>query len=278
MAKYILALCIVLFSIPAFAQNTKAVAKPATYAVKTGNSLSRIARHVYGNSKFWTSIALENNIQGPKFIIHPGQVLRIPNQPSFARAANMPTIAPMISRGPSLTATITITVEFGGIAPGFILPEAIHAPQLASLSPPEPVAFSTLEELKEVLGLVKGPTRRVQTVRALVTGYDACQTCCEKHPDDPYYGITAIGRNAFVADGVATEPKLIGFGTMINIPGVGRRMVDDTGGGMRQNAKKGIVQIDVRFPTHEAAQAFGKRYVDVEVYLPSDPNFAVSTQ
>ena len=61
-----------------------APAKPAapaaqTYTVAAGDSLSKIAKKVYGDAKKWQKIfeANKDQIKNPD-LIHPGQVLKIP--------------------------------------------------------------------------------------------------------------------------------------------------------------------------------------------------------
>lgn len=59
----------------------EAEAKPQeqTYTVKSGDSLSRIARHFYGDAMKWKAIWEANKaiVKNPD-LIHPGQVLKIP--------------------------------------------------------------------------------------------------------------------------------------------------------------------------------------------------------
>ncbi len=98
--------------------------------------------------------------------------------------------------------------------------------------------------------------------RMKITAYCPCAKCCGKYSD----GITAIGRNAHKTLGVAADPKLLPYRTALEIPNLGKRIVDDTGGAMRQSAKKGIWHIDVRFPTHQEALEWGVKWLDVKVY------------
>ena len=56
--------------------------------------------------------------------------------------------------------------------------------------------------------------------------------------------------------------------TRLRIPGVGIREVDDTGGRMRQSAKRGIYHIDVRFRTHKKAKRFGVKWLKVLISTP----------
>ncbi|MBA2565697.1 MAG: LysM peptidoglycan-binding domain-containing protein [Gemmatimonadetes bacterium] len=54
-------------------------ASPRTYEVKSGDSLSKIAKQVYGNGNDWPRIfeANRDQIKDPD-LIHPGQKLVIP--------------------------------------------------------------------------------------------------------------------------------------------------------------------------------------------------------
>lgn len=115
---------------------------------------------------------------------------------------------------------------------------------------------------KKVLEETKEETKRIITMK--VTAYCPCAKCCGKYAD----GQTAIGRNAKTTLGVAADPKLLPYGTKLNIPGIGIREIDDTGGAMRQNAKKGICHIDVRFHNHETAKRFGVQWLNVEILSP----------
>ncbi|MBV6523027.1 MAG: hypothetical protein MNPFHGCM_03194 [Gemmatimonadaceae bacterium] len=57
----------------------EAEAQQQTYTVKSGDSLSRISRQVYGDASKWKLIweANKDIVRNPD-LIHPGQVLRIP--------------------------------------------------------------------------------------------------------------------------------------------------------------------------------------------------------
>lgn len=52
-----------------------------TYVVKKGDSLSKIAREIYGDFNRWRAIfdANKDTIGNNPDLIHPGQVLRIPS-------------------------------------------------------------------------------------------------------------------------------------------------------------------------------------------------------
>jgi len=57
----------------------KSPAAPRTYTVAAGDSLSKIAKHLYGDANAWRRIyeANKDQIKNPD-LIHPGQVLKIP--------------------------------------------------------------------------------------------------------------------------------------------------------------------------------------------------------
>ena len=61
------------------AGSSTAAASDQTYTVVAGDSLSKIAKHFYGDAKAWNRIfqANKDKISNPD-LIHPGQVLRIP--------------------------------------------------------------------------------------------------------------------------------------------------------------------------------------------------------
>jgi nucleoid-associated protein YgaU len=60
--------------------SSNAPAAAETYTVKSGDSLSKIAKHVYGDANSWHKIydANRDKIKNPD-LIHPGQVLTIPS-------------------------------------------------------------------------------------------------------------------------------------------------------------------------------------------------------
>ena len=109
----------------------------------------------------------------------------------------------------------------------------------------------------------------------LVTGYCNCGKCCGWRKKwfffgEPVYnygnlkgtpkkvGVTASG--AVAAKGtIAADPAVYPFGTIIGIPGYGAGIVQDIGGSI-----KGF-HIDIWFPSHEEARAWGRRKLKVKV-------------
>jgi 3D (Asp-Asp-Asp) domain-containing protein len=56
---------------------------------------------------------------------------------------------------------------------------------------------------------------------------------------------------------IAADPSIFPYGTQLNVPGYGEGVVEDTG-----SRVKGF-HIDVWFPTHAEAQAWGSREMSV---------------
>ena len=63
------------------------------YSVKSGDSLSKIARDVLGNMALWPEIARLNSISAP-YVISPGQQLMLPS-------ASTPAAAPSATTSPA---------------------------------------------------------------------------------------------------------------------------------------------------------------------------------
>jgi 3D (Asp-Asp-Asp) domain-containing protein len=90
-----------------------------------------------------------------------------------------------------------------------------------------------------------------------VSAYCPCSRCCGKWAD----GITASGKPA-VGLCIAAPPE-IPFGSLVTVPGYGTAPVLDRGGAIRG------LRMDVLFPTHEAALAWGVRYLPCVVHSPT---------
>ena len=102
-----------------------------------------------------------------------------------------------------------------------------------------------------------------KTIRAKVTAYDPSRLSCGKYAD----GKTSIGESAWVLDGVAAYPKAIPHGTYVVIPGVGGRVVDDTGSAMRTSWRRyRRFHVDLRVMYPYQARRWGVKYMDVKLY------------
>jgi 3D (Asp-Asp-Asp) domain-containing protein len=111
-----------------------------------------------------------------------------------------------------------------------------------------------------LLVVARTPTAQPRSVEAIVTAYCPCRMCCGPGAD----GVTSTGRDARLP-GCAVDPRLIPYGSRVRIPGVGWRIADDTGSGMRAQGRQGIIHIDVRMKSHEQAIRFGVRHVIITV-------------
>lgn len=100
------------------------------------------------------------------------------------------------------------------------------------------------------------------------TAYDLSYESCNKHPDDPAYGITANGtslryKSREQAMVVAADPKVYPLGSKILLIFKGRfasysgiYTVADTGGAITSN------RIDVFIPDRDEALAFGRQMAE----------------
>ena len=104
-----------------------------------------------------------------------------------------------------------------------------------------------------------------KTVRCKLTAYTPGPESCGNSAD----GLTSIGREAWVhLAGVAADPEVLPYGSMVHIPGVGYREVDDTGSAMRASWRNDrIIHLDVRCADVDEARRFGVRQMNVDVYL-----------
>lgn len=93
-----------------------------------------------------------------------------------------------------------------------------------------------------------------------VTAYCACEKCCDKAPDDPWYGITATGTKATQGRTIAVDPKVIPYGSVVyfdGIDGFGGYVAEDCGGAIKGN------EIDLYFDSHAEAKSWGIKELEV---------------
>ncbi len=97
-----------------------------------------------------------------------------------------------------------------------------------------------------------------------LTAYTLDYHCTGKRPSQPGFGITASGTHARVGRTIAVDPRVIPIGSRVFIEGIGSRIAEDTGGGVKGR------HLDILFPSEHAAVTFGvKRHV--RVYLEEMP-------
>jgi len=104
-----------------------------------------------------------------------------------------------------------------------------------------------------------------KTLISKVTGYTPGAESCGEFAD----GLTSIGHNAWSLDGVAADPSVLPYGTIVFIPGIGYREVDDTGSAMRDAWKKDKkIHIDLRFSNVSDALKWGVQQLPIHIFKP----------
>lgn len=101
-----------------------------------------------------------------------------------------------------------------------------------------------------------------KTILAKVTAYTPDFRSCGRFAD----GRTSIGHNAWNMDGVAADPRAVPYGTLIYIPGVGYKEVDDTGSAMKKSWSRGIYHFDLRMAYNWNARRWGVKWLRVTLY------------
>ena len=149
-----------------------------------------------------------------------------------------------------------------------VLPACKAVPKDAPVSEPAPAVAEAPAEQGRHWFAKKGERRggKVEAAapaasepalqRVVVTGYCSCPLCCGSNAN----GVTASGTKAQLGT-VAADPSVVPFGTQLNVPGYGDGVVEDTG------ARVKGYHIDVWFPTHAEAKAWGSR----EMYVALPP-------
>ena len=153
-----------------------------------------------------------------------------------------------------------------------VLPACKAAPKNAPAPEPEPApAAAQSSSEKTYAWFAKKGQRRSEKVeaaapaapvesapalqRVIVTGYCSCPKCCGPNAT----GITATGTKAQLGT-ISADTSIFPFGTQLNVPGYGEGVVEDSG-----SRVKGY-RIDVWFPTHAEAEAWGTK--EMFVALP----------
>jgi len=168
---------------------------------------------------------------------------------------NLPDRAGTISELPQTLYLAATVPDAEPIAAGN--PPAIAARPLYTPRPPSPPRGV----LPHPLAASARPRPQTRTMRMLVTAYCPCENCCRGCSD----GITACGKSIYTNQSrfVAADTRLLGFGTRISIPGYyggAPISVLDRGGKIKGH------RIDVFFLSHQRAQSWGARWMDVTVY------------
>ena len=106
---------------------------------------------------------------------------------------------------------------------------------------------------EQVPAPVQEPSRGERVLMMEATAYCSCAKCCGKSN-----GITATGVQASSRT-IAADWNVLPPGTEVHIEGIGYRVVEDRGGGIKGN------KLDVWFPSHQEAWKYGRRQVKVRI-------------
>jgi len=128
---------------------------------------------------------------------------------------------------------------------------------------------------------VAKPLKSIRTKRVLVRAYTPYDPIDMETDGDGY---TAVMKDTRVFPnqwGIAADPKLFPYGTLIQVPGYAPSKhwgpekfwpVDDTGAICRRLTRKGIPTIEVRFINIQSAREWGERWLTVYIQdAPSRP-------
>jgi 3D (Asp-Asp-Asp) domain-containing protein len=128
-------------------------------------------------------------------------------------------------------------------------------------------------------GGIRPPSGREPIVLAMeVTGYCNCGACCSwerswlglgpavvsSGPNKgrpKTVGVTASGTRA-ARGTVAADTSVLPFGAIVYVPGYGYGRVEDRGGKIKGRC------LDLWYPSHAEAQAWGRKRMNVRVWMP----------
>jgi 3D (Asp-Asp-Asp) domain-containing protein len=109
------------------------------------------------------------------------------------------------------------------------------------------------------------PARPARVIWMTVTAYSPDAASCGEFADGKTATLHSVTTNGHRL--VAADPKLLPYGSMLTVPGYGREAIVpvlDCGGAIKGR------RLDVLFPTHEQARAWGTRRIPVTVWEYTD--------
>jgi len=121
----------------------------------------------------------------------------------------------------------------------------------ASESPRNDFKVEDEEQVEQHRTIAKAGQSKSETYK--VTAYCPCEICCGEWSD----GFTYSGDLAHEGATIAADLSKLPLGTVVEIEGLGQRVVQDIGGVINGN------EIDLFFYSHQAALEFGVQYLEV---------------
>jgi 3D (Asp-Asp-Asp) domain-containing protein len=129
---------------------------------------------------------------------------------------------------------------------------SINAIQQTEIKKVESLQSSPIFNAVETAPIVITPPKTeisAQTFEVFtITAYCSCTKCCGKSD-----GITYSGLKAVEGVTIAADLNILPIGTVVEIEGIGRRIVQDKGGAIKGN------RLDLYFQRHSDALRFGKQ-------------------
>ena len=126
--------------------------------------------------------------------------------------------------------------------------------QIVTESEPTPSEESEWQTIAEI---EPTPSEEPEWQTFTATAYCSCEKCCGKWALNRPNGIVYTASGAIAEEGVtvAADWNILPAGTLIEIDGLGERIVQDRGGAITGN------RIDIYFNSHEVALEFGVQEV-----------------
>ena len=121
------------------------------------------------------------------------------------------------------------------------------------------ITSSCVSGTQEISTYHNGSSGSLHTVICTVTAYSPDYESTGKTPDHPLYKRTATGSTAEEGRTVAADFDFLPPGSLIEIAGIGLRVVEDTGGGLSNT------HIDLYFESREKAIEFGRQQKEIKV-------------
>ncbi len=192
-------------------------------------------------------------------------------------------VSPRLARG--LEVALFLAAGLVVSTSAILAKESTHAPVLAAIAPANdesaqddiaapiitPVAHSIespapVETYPDDTRWFDGrPVRPARTIEMLVTAYSPHEASCGDFADGQTATLHGVTTNAGKL--VAADTRVLPYGSMLSVPGYdGDNVVPvlDCGGAIKGN------RLDLLFPTHEEARAWGVRRLEVTVYEYAD--------